>query len=79
MKVAAEATAIIYEFNNCQLCVFRTYGITEGLIYSFPCRCANGDWAIVQDVEVGEFSRGKLTATEQELTEERDAVQHLLP
>lgn len=56
-----------------------SYGITEGLIYSFPCRCANGDWEIVQGVEVGEFSRAKMTATETELTEERDAVQHLLP
>jgi malate dehydrogenase len=56
-----------------------SYGITEGLIYSFPCRCANGDWNIVQGAEVGEFSQAKLTATEQELTEERDAVQHLLP
>lgn len=56
-----------------------SYGITEGLIYSFPCRCANGEWEIVQGVEVGEFSRAKMTATETELTEERDAVQHLLP
>lgn len=56
-----------------------SYGITEGLIYSFPCRCADGDWSIVQGVEVGDFSRGKMSATEQELTEERDAVQHLLP
>jgi malate dehydrogenase len=56
-----------------------SYGITEGLIYSFPCRCSNGDWEIVQGVEVGEFSKAKMAATEQELTEERDAVQHLLP
>ncbi|MEH6570558.1 MAG: malate dehydrogenase [Halioglobus sp.] len=56
-----------------------SYGITEGLIYSFPCRCANGDWSIVQGVDVGEFSQAKMTATQQELTEERDAVQHLLP
>ena len=55
-----------------------SYGIAEGLIYSFPCRCTNGEWKIVQDVEVGEFSRAKMLATEQELTEERDAVQHLL-
>ncbi len=54
------------------------YGIAEGLIYSFPCRCANGDWSIVQGVEVGEFSRAKMDATAQELTEERDAVAHLL-
>lgn len=56
-----------------------SYGITEGLIYSFPCRCKNGEWSIVQGVEVGDFSREKMLATEKELTEERDAVQHLLP
>ena len=56
-----------------------SYGIEEGLIYSFPCRCSNGDWSIVQGAEVGDFSREKMSATEQELKEERDAVQHLLP
>ncbi|MEH6550895.1 MAG: malate dehydrogenase [Pseudomonadales bacterium] len=56
-----------------------SYGITEGLIYSFPCRCSNGDWQIVQGLEVGDFSRARMQATEQELTEERDAVAHLLP
>ena len=56
-----------------------SYDIQEGLIYSFPCRCCNGEWTIVQGVEVGEFSRAKMTATEQELAEERDAVKHLLP
>ena len=56
-----------------------SYGITEGLIYSFPCRCANGDWEIVQGLEIGDFSKSRMQATEQELTEERDAVQHLLP
>jgi malate dehydrogenase len=56
-----------------------SYDIAEGLIYSFPCRCQNGDWEIVQGVEVGDFSRLKMQATEQELAEERDAVQHLLP
>ena len=55
-----------------------SYDIAEGLIYSFPCRCTDGEWRIVQGVEVGEFSRAKMSATEQELTEERDAVQHLL-
>ena len=56
-----------------------SYGIAEGLIYSFPCRCKDGDWSIVQGVEVGEFSQTRMSATEQELAEERDAVQHLLP
>ena len=56
-----------------------SYGITEGLIYSFPCVCKDGDWKIVQGLEINEFSRGKMEATENELAEERDAVQHLLP
>ena len=56
-----------------------SYGVAEGLIYSFPCRCSNGDWEIVQGLDVNDFSRGRMSATEQELTEERDAVAHLLP
>ncbi|SDZ82555.1 malate dehydrogenase [Microbulbifer marinus] len=56
-----------------------SYGIQEGLIYSFPCTCKNGDWEIVQGVDINDFSREKMTATEQELAEERDAVAHLLP
>jgi len=56
-----------------------SYGITEGLIYSFPCRCKNGDWEIVQGLPVNAFSEEKMKATETELTEERDAVAHLLP
>jgi len=55
-----------------------SYGIQEGLIYSFPCTCKNGDWEIVQGVDINDFSRAKMTATEQELAEERDAVAHLL-
>lgn len=56
------------------------YGIAEGLIYSFPCTCSNGDWSIVEDVDVSsDFSKEKMSATEQELSEERDAVSHLLP
>ena len=56
-----------------------SYGIQEGLIYSFPCTCKDGDWTIVQGLEANDFSRGKMQATEQELAEERDAVSHLLP
>ena len=55
-----------------------SYGITKGLIYSFPCTCANGDWSIVQGLSVNAFSQGKMAATEAELVEERDAVAHLL-
>lgn len=56
-----------------------SYGIAEGLIYSFPCRCKDGEWEIVQGVEVNDFSRGKMAASEKELAEERDGVKHLLP
>jgi len=56
-----------------------SYGIKEGLIYSFPCVCKDGDWQIVQGAAINDFSRAKMQATEQELAEERDAVAHLLP
>lgn len=56
-----------------------SYGIEEGLIYSFPVTCSDGDWSIVQGVDVNDFSRAKMGATETELCEERDAVAHLLP
>ena len=56
-----------------------SYGVAEGLICSFPVTCSGGDWRIVQGVEVNAFSQEKMDATETELTEERDAVAHLLP
>ena len=56
-----------------------SYGIAEGLIYSFPCVCKNGDWEIVQGLDISDFSQEKVKATETELAEERDAVAHLLP
>ena len=56
-----------------------SYGIEEGLIYSFPCVCKDGDWQIVQGLDIDKFSRAKMDATAQELKEERDAVKSLLP
>lgn len=56
-----------------------SYGIDEGLIYSFPCTCEGGDWSIVQGQAITDFSQEKMTATETELKEERDAVADLLP
>lgn len=55
-----------------------SYGIPEGLIYSFPCTCQGGDYSIVQGLDIDDFSREKMTATQRELEEERDAVKHLL-
>jgi malate dehydrogenase len=56
-----------------------SYGISEGLIYSFPVICAEGKYAIVQDLEISSFSRKFMDQTEVELIEERDAVADLLP
>jgi malate dehydrogenase len=56
-----------------------SYGVTEGLIYSFPVTCSGGRYEIVQGLEVDSFSRDRMKATEQELVEERDAVKHLFP
>jgi malate dehydrogenase len=54
-----------------------SYGIPEGLIYSYPVTTSNGDWSIVQGLEIDDFSRGKMDATAAELVEERDAVKEL--
>jgi len=55
-----------------------SYGIEPGIIYSFPCVCENGDYRIVQGLEVDDFSRERMDATEAELREERAAVEDLL-
>ncbi len=56
-----------------------SYGIAKGLVYSFPVTCANGNYTIVQSLEISAFSRDLMQKTEKELGEERDAVNHLLP
>ncbi len=55
-----------------------SYGISEGLIYSFPVTCTDGGYQIAQDIEISDFSRQRMQATEQELREERQAVEHLM-
>ncbi|MBN9415529.1 MAG: malate dehydrogenase [Candidatus Eremiobacteraeota bacterium] len=54
-----------------------SYGVAEGLIYSFPVTCKNGEYTIVQGLEIDEFSQGKMKATEAELEEERADVRKL--
>jgi malate dehydrogenase len=51
-----------------------SYGVPEGLISGFPCTCANGEYSVVQGLDLDEFSRGKIDATVAELTDERDTV-----
>ena len=55
-----------------------SYGIGSGIIYSYPVTCRGGQYQIVQNLSVDDFSRPKLLATEQELREERDGVKDLL-
>ena len=56
-----------------------SYGIEEGLIYSFPVTCKAGNWEIVQGLDINAFSREKMDARAKELREEREAVDQLLP
>ena len=55
-----------------------SYGISEGVIYSFPVVCKDGAYEIVQGLEMNEFSEDCLRASEAELLAERKAIEHLL-
>ncbi|MGA1237384.1 MAG: malate dehydrogenase [Limisphaerales bacterium] len=61
------------------VCSDGSYGIEKGLIYSYPIRSDGSKWSVVQGLPLDEFSRGKLTATEQELKDEKAMVAGLLP
>ncbi len=68
--------------NDCfsvAVCSDGSYGIEKGLIYSHPTRSNGTKWEVIQGVSVNEFSRGKMTATENELQEEKSLVSELLP
>src|SRR5215207_1820573 len=54
-----------------------SYGVAEGIISSFPCRCSDGDYEIVQGLDVPEFSQQRIDTTVDELLGERDAVEKL--
>jgi malate dehydrogenase len=56
-----------------------SYGIAPGIIYGYPCTCKDGKYTIVQGLDVNEYSRKRMSATETELREERAAVEHLFP
>jgi malate dehydrogenase len=51
-----------------------SYGVPEGLISGFPCTCANGEYSIIQGLDIDEFSQSKIDATVAELISERDTV-----
>ena len=55
-----------------------SYGIEPGIIYSYPVRCQGGNYEIVQDLAIDDFSRERMNTTENELREERAAIEELL-
>ena len=55
-----------------------SYGIAEGVIYSYPVTCEGGSYRIVPGLSINEFSREKMQATHRELCEERDGVKDLI-
>ena len=55
-----------------------SYGIEPGIVFGYPCRCKDGAYEIVQGLEIGDFARERIAATEAELREERAAVADLL-
>lgn len=60
------------------VCSDGSYGIPEGLMFGYPIRSNGEEWEIVQGISHNEFAQEKIAATTKELSEERDAVQHLL-
>jgi len=54
-----------------------SYGVPQGIISSFPCRCEDGDYEIVTDLDIDAYSRGRIDASVAELVDERDAVREL--
>jgi malate dehydrogenase len=55
-----------------------SYDVADGIIYSYPVRCAGGNYQIVQGLDISAFSRERMAATEAELREERAAIESLL-
>lgn len=67
------------EFFSVAVCSDGSYGVEKGLIYSFPIRSNGQSWKVVQGLPIDEFSQSKITATENELKEEKVMVADLLP
>ena len=54
-----------------------SYGVPKGLVSGFPCTCSNGEWKIVEDLHIDDFSRQRIDASANELAEERESVREL--
>jgi malate dehydrogenase len=55
-----------------------SYGIPEGLMFGFPVTCSGGKYEVVKGLQLNDFAKGKIAATQKELTEERVSIEHLL-
>jgi malate dehydrogenase len=55
-----------------------SYGIPEGIMFGYPVTCSNGKYEIVKGLELNDFAKSKIAATQKELREERAAIEHLL-
>ena len=89
-SAASAASAAIDHMNNWELGTVKndwvsmaipsdgSYGIDEGIIYSFPVTCSNGHYEIIQGLEIDAFSRKAINTSESELLEEKEAIKHLL-
>ena len=54
------------------------YGVEQGLVFSFPCECRNGEWFVKEGIELDAFSRQQIRQTEEELREERSDAMEVL-
>ena len=55
-----------------------SYGISKGIMFSYPVICSGGEYSIIQGLDLDEFSLESIKVSEQELLEERQAIEHLL-
>jgi malate dehydrogenase len=67
------------DWTSVAVCSDGSYGIEKGLMFSYPIRSTGKSWEIVKDVPLNEFSRAKITLTENELKEEKALVNDLIP
>ena len=63
-----------YSWTSASIMSDGSYGVPEGIISSFPCTSEDGEWTIVQGLEIDEFSRGRIDASAAELLDEKKAV-----
>jgi malate dehydrogenase len=54
-----------------------SYDVDQGIVAGLPCRCENGEWSVVEGLEIPEYSRARIDASVEELKAERDAVAEL--